>query len=339
MDFSRRIGIQASVFLILLLLSGCGGSTSGAKGGGKPSVTDVTASSPSLYWSQSTWVAAVVSGTANQQVSWSVEAGGGSITTDGIYTAPASSGTFVVRATSQADAMAFRTTTVTVLQPPAGGVPMTTAHRTSGVAPLAVFFDAVNDTAASSPRYRFAWSSGVTQPTDLEGAQYIWDYGDSGSGTWSTTGRSKNCATGYTAAHVYETPGTYKVTLVVTDPANPAASTSYTQTITVTDPATVFASTTRYVAASGSDSSPGTQAQPYATVARAMADVDAGTAKRILLRRGDSFAVTAVYTITADGPGHIGAYGTGAKPILNVAELGINNAFTTRAAEIGRAHV
>lgn len=213
--------------------------------------------------------------------------------------------------------------------------PMTAAHRTSGVAPLAVFFDAVNDVAASSPRYRFAWTSGVAQPADMEGASWEWEFGDPSSGTWATTGRPKNTATGYTAAHVYETPGAYAVTLVVTDPAT-LATTAYTQTITVLDPASVFASTTRYVAApasGGSDANPGTQARPYATARRAMADVASGAARRILFRRGDAFTIGEPYAIAAAGPGLVGAYGTGARPILHVAELGVAAAFALRGAD------
>lgn len=310
-----------------------------AKSGGGPDAPQnvtvtVTPDDPTLYWSQSVTFQAAVTGSTNPAVTWSVEpADAGTITSAGVYTAPARSGTFQVKAAWSPTV--FGTANVTVLDPPIGGVPMTTANRTSGVAPLGVFFDAVDDVAQSTPKYTFAWTSGVTQPADMEGATFDWNFGDPGAGTWATTGRSKNRATGYTAAHVYESPGTYTATLVVTDPVS-LATTTYSQTITVTDPATVFASSTRYVAApasGGSDGNPGTQAQPYATAAKAMADVASGAAKRVLFRRGDSFSIGQSFAITAAGPGLIGAYGSGAKPIMNVAEIGVALAFATRAAD------
>ncbi len=58
---------------------------------------------------------AQVSGSANKKVAWSVlEAGGGSITEAGAYTAPALAGTYHVRATSAADETRFATAAVTV---------------------------------------------------------------------------------------------------------------------------------------------------------------------------------------------------------------------------------
>ena len=58
---------------------------------------------------------ALVSGIANQGVVWSVtEAGGGTITAAGIYTAPAASGTYHVVATSQVNRTSQATATVYV---------------------------------------------------------------------------------------------------------------------------------------------------------------------------------------------------------------------------------
>lgn len=61
---------------------------------------------------------ATVRGSSNTAVSWSVvEPGGGSITGDGVYTAPATPGTYTVKATSQADASASGTGRVPVVIP------------------------------------------------------------------------------------------------------------------------------------------------------------------------------------------------------------------------------
>jgi len=61
---------------------------------------------------------AAVRGSSNTAVSWSVvEPGGGSITQDGVYAAPATPGTYTVKATSQADATASGTARVPVVIP------------------------------------------------------------------------------------------------------------------------------------------------------------------------------------------------------------------------------
>jgi len=62
---------------------------------------------------------ATVTGTSNPQVTWTVvEAGGGSISTSGVYTAPSTAGTYHVTATSVADPTKNATAAVTVT--PAG---------------------------------------------------------------------------------------------------------------------------------------------------------------------------------------------------------------------------
>jgi hypothetical protein len=211
-----------------------------------------------------------------------------------------------------------RATVAATIYIPGETLPMTTASRTSGVAPLAVFFDAVNDTATNNldtfgfHRPTYAWASGVTQPADMEGATWAWNFGDAGSGTWDiTTGLSKNTATGYTAAHVFESPGTYNVTLRVTQVNGTTAD--YTQTVTVT----AFSGATRYVAASptGNDGNAGTTTgAPWATVGAALAWVNGAANRRVLFRRGDTWNVSTQYPITATGPNIIGAYGDSGAP-------------------------
>lgn len=189
---------------------------------------------------------------------------------------------------------------------------MTAAHRTSGVAPLLVFFDTI-DTGAEGLESPFRWKSGVVQPRDRDGAQYSWDFGDAASGAWATTGNSRNTATGYTAAHVYELPGTYTVTLSVTDETG--VTRTYAEAITVS----AFRGRTYYVAANGSDTNDGLDPRkPFATFDRGFAAVNGGTNRRLLLRRGDTFDSRGV-KITRPGPGIIGAYGAGARPVLRVA--------------------
>jgi hypothetical protein len=66
---------------------------------------------------------ATVVGTANTGVTWSVqEAGGGSVSAGGLYTAPGVRGTYHVVATSVADASKTATATITVPAGNASGV-------------------------------------------------------------------------------------------------------------------------------------------------------------------------------------------------------------------------
>jgi len=57
---------------------------------------------------------ATVINTTNQHVVWSVQIGGGTITPDGLYTAPPVAGTYLVTATSEADSSRSGTATVVV---------------------------------------------------------------------------------------------------------------------------------------------------------------------------------------------------------------------------------
>lgn len=187
----------------------------------------------------------------------------------------------------------------------AGGS-MTAANRTSGVAPLAVFFDAVD--TSTGTMWTHAWSSGVSQPSDVIGSEYAWDFGDSGSGTWGQTGLSRNTAIGFTAAHVYETPGTYTATLTVTDTSG--TTSTYSQTIT----ASAIGGTTYYVATNGNDNNDGlSTGAAFSTVSKGLSM--AGANVSILFRRGDTWTGVGPQAVSVAGPGIIGAYGSGAMPI------------------------
>lgn len=70
---------------------------------------------------------ATVSGTTNTAVTWSVQegAGGGAVTSTGLYTAPSTPGTYHVVATSQADSTRSAVATITVTAPTAIAVAVT----------------------------------------------------------------------------------------------------------------------------------------------------------------------------------------------------------------------
>ncbi len=199
-----------------------------------------------------------------------------------------------------------RQVTLTVTAP--GSQAMTTATRTTGVAPLSVVFDAVGS------------QSGVVQPAgpdpDFAAFSYRWSFGDPSSGVWPHTGKSQNAGIGWVAAHVYEQPGTYRATLTVID-AN-GTQHDYHQDIVVTNPDTVFASRTFHVASNGSDSNTGTQSQPFATIARGLQAAFAnGQSGRLRLRKGDTFTSSTSISISNSTASLIDSYGQGSPPTLD----------------------
>lgn len=203
------------------------------------------------------------------------------------------------------------------------------ASRTSGVAPLGVVFSAVGTTSPSV----------TTLP--YHEIQYTWTFGDAnvvaagtcgtapaaGEGYWrcgSNPGvNSKNAAIGPVAAHVFETAGTYTVTMTAYDGTNTATQ---SQTITVTSADTVFA-TTATVCFYNSTLGTGC---PTGATQTASSDFDAaiascvGTTKRCLFKRGDTFPASTTSSISAAGAIIIGAYGSlaSAGPVVTGTNIG-----------------
>ncbi len=179
--------------------------------------------------------------------------------------------------------------------------PSLIASRTSGPAPLAVHFDAVGTT-----------STNVLDP--FRQCLYTFDYGDPASGTWAHGNPSYNSKNsdvgGPLGAHVFETPGTYVVTVTVNDGVG---SSSTTVTITVNDPDTFFAGAdTICVNDSGTNDGLGPSGCVYASAAPTGA---AAVGKRILFRRGQT-TVRDTGSMVSNQWTHYGAYGTGSKPII-----------------------
>jgi endoglucanase len=119
----KETGLLAVVALVMGL-AGCGGGSS--SGGGSPSITvDISPKTASVVQSSTLQFNATVGGTANTAVTWSVAGGAGSISSGGLYTAPATPGTYSVKVTTQATPAASNTATVTVT----AGTPATLAWR------------------------------------------------------------------------------------------------------------------------------------------------------------------------------------------------------------------
>lgn len=126
-----------------------------------------------------------VTGTTNTNVTWSVvEVGGGSINGSGLYTAPATPGTYTVKATSAADNTKIATAAVTVPSP----VTISIAPKTA--------------TVGGGLTQQFTAAVGNTTNTSV-----TWTVSEAGGGSVSSTGL-------YTAP---ATPGTYHVVATSVD--------------------------------------------------------------------------------------------------------------------------
>jgi PKD repeat protein len=186
------------------------------------------------------------------------------------------------------------------------------ALRTSAcTAPCAVFFDASGTTDADTA-------------TPFHELQYSWNFGDENAGNYTygaNANRPKNSASGPMASHVYETAGTYTVTLQVSDGTNIV---SRTGTVTVTAADTTWAGTATVCASnSGSPDWAGCPAGAIkianSTNFSSLCSTYSTATRRILLQRGGTWRVPTQCSIeTAGTTGMIGAFGSGAKPkILN----------------------
>lgn len=183
-----------------------------------------------------------------------------------------------------------------------------TASRTSGVAPLGVSFSAEAEatTSASKP---------------FHDRLYVWDFGDANGDVWALSGKSKNAAQGPVTAHVFEEPGTYTVTLTVSD--STGAVFAEAMDITVEDPDTVYSGTdTRCFCDSASSDFSGCPEGALQTVTDDLSDIKSAVAsgKRILLHRGSSWNSTGLDSDERsigqqiEGPVTFGAYGERVNP-------------------------
>jgi hypothetical protein len=232
---------------------------------------------------------AKVTGTSNGAVTWSVaEAGGGSVA-DGVYVAPAVAGVYHVVATSTDNPARSDFATVTVVDAQPAPVP-----------PPAIVAVSVTPTSASVDTGATAqFTASVTGTSDV-GVTWSVQEGAAG-GTVSATGL-------YTAPG---TAGTYHA--VATSQADPSKTATATVTVnapappppppTGTPPTAAGANLYIAPAPAGSDSNPGTAAQPFATLERARTAVQAVKASGLpaggvtVWIRGGVYERTATFTL------------------------------------------
>jgi hypothetical protein len=187
--------------------------------------------------------------------------------------------------------------------------PASTATRSSGTAPLAVFFDATGTTDSDAT---------VTEFTDL---QYEWGFADS-LGNWAVSGVSKAGALGPIAGHVFE-PSSYpdncgagantckQYSVTMTARGQSAAVAATPLTISVTSPDTTWASTTVCVSTTADFTgcpavgSHVTDAGNWQTV---VANRLAAGSRRVLFHSAQTWTQTAAYVISTAGPGLIGTF-------------------------------
>ncbi len=207
----------------------------------------VSPTSATLAPGQSLTLTATVTG-AVKTVTWSVTEGpaGGTVSADGVYTAPAAAGVYHVVAASTANPLQSDGATVTVTAPPPPPPPAAVAISVSPQSASIVAGGTVQLTAA------------VTGSTDVG---VTWSVTPAGGGTVSPTG-------------LYASPaaaGTYDV--VATSNADPSKTAPAVITVTAATAPPTAAGAQLFVAPGGSDSNPGTEALPFATLERARSAV------------------------------------------------------------------
>ena len=209
---------------------------------------------------------------------------------------------------------------------------VTIASQTSGPAPLPVTYDVTRDATITPPA-----NNGSGSPA-WETAIVSVNYGDGAAGTWTHTGLSKNTDRNIQGGHVYESVGTY--TLSVDVIYSDGSTFTGEQTITVTDPEVVYAGVTFYADHTlGNDTTgDGSIGNPWKTSDKLFDIVFASNGpRRGLLKKGETFVALAnkSYTTALVGPFHIGAYGSGANPIISKSSanevLALGNGMTAGA--------
>jgi hypothetical protein len=233
-----------------------------------------------------------------------------------------------IRVTDSKGSIAELTFTVTVEALLGDLVAVASASRLSGTAPLSVFFDAISTT-----------STEVTYP--FHDIDYTWDFDDLTAGDWTYGSvTDKNTAKNAIAGHVFDTPGTYDVVVTAKDGVNTDTD---TVTITVADPedtytpiadgglggitycistagdftgAPSFAVTVGGGAATIPDAS-----TDFAHYVNTYAALRSYTNVRILFRAGETYTcapATTSITMVGPGPVHVGSFGSGSVPLINL---------------------
>jgi len=144
----------------------------------------------------------------------------------------------------------------------------------------------------------------------------------------------RNSTTGPLAGHVFETAGTFTITISAFD----GTSTATCQVqVTVTDPDVVYGGTNTICVAAASTPVAGAGGCPAGAAVLQQANFativssSLGTGKRVLLNRGDTFTGATTANITQTGPWTLGAYGAGPLPKIQNSGVALMNVIAVGA--------
>jgi hypothetical protein len=176
-----------AVAVLCTLAAACSGTSSEPHSAAAQGVdVQVVPSTATVAPNATTRLAAAVTGTANTAVTWTVvQASGGTVDSTGLYTAPATAGSYTVRATSVADSTAHGDAAVTVTAPPPP-VTVTISPRTPSVTAGGTI--AFTATVANATNTAVTWSvTGTTCGTITSAGVYT---APSAAGTCSVAAKS-----------------------------------------------------------------------------------------------------------------------------------------------------
>jgi len=212
-------------------LSACGAATTGSVdgGGGAQSVAvNIQPPSAEVLPARTVQFASGVTGTADTAVTWTVvEASGGSVDANGLYTAPSSVGTYHVQVASRAEPGTVARATVTVTAAPAVQVAISPKTTSVAVGKAVTFSATVRNASNTAVTYRVQEASGCGSVT--------------AGGVYTAPAAAATCHVVATSAADTSKSDTATVTVTATpvinvavNPGTAAISSCLTQTFTAT---------------------------------------------------------------------------------------------------------
>ena len=135
---------------------------------------------------------------------------------------------------------------------------------------------------------------------EVSSTNYAWNFGDASG--------QNNQITGYNSAHVYDQPGTYQITLTVTNNLGLVSTVAQTVTIAASTRSQLYVDST-----SGSDTNAGSITSPLKSLGAAFAKL--GNNSEVLLKAGETFNTTSCLNLNLQNV-LIGSYGAGANPTI-----------------------
>jgi hypothetical protein len=136
-------------------------------------------------------------------------------------------------------------------------------------------------------------------------ANYQWNFGDPSG--------ANNEMTGYNASHIFSGPGTYTVSLTITNDLGKTSSVAGKVVITPDTRRAIYVNSV-----TGNDNNNGLTANTAVKTA-ARADALVGNNTEVFFARGETFNLSAAFKLN-DTNVLVGTYGTGAQPILNYTD-------------------